>query len=102
MCAATSSHTEEVMSREHIEEYFDKHECVICKRACRARLAPRASLLQHFRSSKCPKHILLRETRWNEYVTRGGDHISGEKTVDEIKEAVEQVFPAFKGRVEIH
>eukprot|EP00953_Heterococcus_sp_UTEX-ZZ885_P040895 20895-Heterococcus_DN1.PRE.9 len=94
--------TEQVMSREQIEEYFDKHECFICKRACRAKLAPRASLLQHFRASKCPKHIFFRETQWNEYIKRGGDHITREKTADEIKEAVEQVFPAFKGRIEIH
>jgi hypothetical protein len=103
MCAAAAaSDTEEVMSRETIQEFFDRHECFICKRACRAKLAPRASLLQHFRASKDPKHILFRETFWDEYVRpAGGDHISREHTADDIKQAVETVFPKFKGCIVI-
>jgi hypothetical protein len=104
MCAAsTSAANDEVVSRKTIQEYFDRHECFICKRPCRAQLAPRASLLQHFRASKCPKHILWRETFWDEYVRpAGGDHISRERTADDIKQAVETVFPDFKGRVVIN
>ena len=87
-------------SDDELFAYWANNECHLCRNGPRLTdHGPghaREALLQHYRKSKDPVHVLWRENHYKRLVKRGGD--KQDRTIDEsqVIKSIETTFPQYK------